>query len=82
MEAQEAIAPQMEALYKADPVAAAEKANALAEAVTEETLAIVKSIYNELMQYVAASEGKTQKEPFIPSVALDNVMPTYSFDAK
>ncbi len=82
MEAQEEIAPKMIALYNEDPAAATAKANELAEALTEETLVIVKSIYNELMQYVAASEGKVQKAPFIPSVAMDSVFPTYSFDSK
>lgn len=78
--AQAEIAPQMEALYLSDPEAATAKANELAQALADETVANLEIIFSELMTYVAKSEAKTYS-PFVPSLLTDNVMPTYSFDS-
>ncbi|MEG0291478.1 MAG: C69 family dipeptidase [Anaerovoracaceae bacterium] len=79
IEAQAKIAPQMEKLYNKDPKAAAKKANELSKALTEDTLKNINSIHSELVKYIAASEGKEQKAPFVPTVAKNNIMPNYTF---
>lgn len=80
IEAQKSVDEKMLDLYNSNPSAVSEKATQLGKAVAEEAITNAKTIYNELLTFIARYDGKTVSKTFTPSLLTKNTYSLYNYD--
>jgi len=67
----------MSALYASDPAAAVTAANKLHSDLAQQTYTVANSVLKELEAYIEAGDTSA---PFMPTMAVNNVMPDYAIE--